>query len=249
MDLHLKGKIAVVTGAGSGIGRTTAMFLAEEGARICCADLFEEKAAETAAILQKRGAEVVFRACDVRKYDEVERIVKEVVTHYGEVDILVNSAGVVAGGLFVDTEPAEWANEIEINLIGTMNCCRAVIERMIPRDYGKIINIASDAGRVGEKRMSVYGAAKGGVIGFTKCLAVEMGRFKINVNAVAPGVVRSPMTSYLTDEMAKDWARFYPLRRLGETEDIANMIVFLCSDRTNWMTGQIISVDGGFSRV
>ena len=97
--------------------------------------------------------------------------------------------------------------------------------------------------------MTVYGASKGGVIGFTKCLAVEMGRFSINVNAACPGVVKSPMTSYLTEEMEKEWSRYYPLRRLGETEDIANMIVFLCSDRTSWITGQTISIDGGFSRV
>lgn len=249
MDLYLKDKVALITGAGSGIGRTTALFLAEEGTKVCCADLFEERTQETARMIKERGGQAIHVACDVRDYDQVTRMVKQVIGTYGRMDILINSAGVAAGGLFSDTEPQGWAQELTINLNGTMNCCRAAIEHMIPRNYGKIVNLASDAGKVGEKRMTVYGASKGGVIGFTKCLAVEMGRFKINVNAVSPGVVRSPMTAYLTDEMAKEWARFYPLRRLGETEDIANMIVFLCSDRTNWMTGQIISVDGGFSRV
>ena len=249
MDLYLKEKVALVTGAGSGIGRTTALFLAEEGARICCADLFEERAAETVKMVEERGASAVKSVCDVRNYEGVSRVVSETVRWFGQLDILINSAGVAAGGLFADTEPPGWSNEIDINLIGTMNCCRAAIEYMMPRSYGKIVNLASDAGRVGEKRMSVYGASKGGVIGFTKCLAVEMARFKVNVNAVSPGVVRSPMTSYLTEDMAKEWARFYPLRRLGETEDIANMIVFLCSDRTSWVTGQTVSVDGGFSRV
>ncbi|RJP16161.1 MAG: SDR family oxidoreductase [Candidatus Abyssobacteria bacterium SURF_5] len=249
MDLYLKNKVALVTGAGSGIGRNTALFLAEEGAKVCCADLFEEKVAETVKMIRDQGGEAMPAVCDVREYRQVTRMLRATLNAYAQVDMLINSAGVAAGGLFADTEPEEWASEININLIGTMNCCRAVIDHMIPRGYGKIVNLASDAGRVGEKRMTVYGAAKGGVIGFTKCLAVEMARFKINVNAVAPGVVRSPMTSYLTDEMAKEWARYYPLRRLGETEDIANMIVFLCSDRTNWMTGQIVSVDGGFSRV
>ncbi len=249
MDLFLKDKVALVTGAGSGIGRTCALFLAEEGARVCCADLFEGKAMETAAAIIEKGGKALHVTCDVRDYDQVLWMIDETISFFGRVDALVNSAGVAAGGLFVDTEPNDWAHEIEINLLGTMNCCRAAVNHMIPRSYGKIVNLASDAGKVGEKRMSVYGASKGGVIGFTKCLAVELGRFKINVNAVSPGVVRSPMTSYLTDEMAKDWAKVYPLRRLGETEDIANMIVFLCSDRTDWMTGQIISVDGGFSRV
>jgi NAD(P)-dependent dehydrogenase (short-subunit alcohol dehydrogenase family) len=249
MDLHLKEKTALITGAGSGIGRTAALLLAAEGARVCCADLFEERALETADMIRKQGGEARHFACDVRRYEQVASMVGETTQSLGHLDILVNSAGVAAGGLFADTEPRDWANEIEINLIGTMNCCRSAIEHMVPRNYGKIVNIASDAGRVGEKRLTVYGASKGGVIGFTKCLAVELGRFKINVNAVSPGVVRSPMTSYLTDEMAKEWAKFYPLRRLGETGDIANMIVFLCSDRTNWMTGQVISVDGGFSRI
>jgi NAD(P)-dependent dehydrogenase (short-subunit alcohol dehydrogenase family) len=249
MDLFLKGKVALITGAGSGIGRTTALFLAGEGARICCADLFEERASETAKAIKQQGGKAMHLKCDVRDYEQVASMVEKTVDAFGQLDILINSAGVAAGGLFADTEPKDWAQELNINLLGTMNCCRAALDRMTPRNYGKIVNLASDAGKVGEKRMTVYGASKGGVIGFTKCLAVEMGRFKINVNEVSPGVVRSPMTSYLTDEMAKEWARFYPLRRLGETEDIANMIVFLCSDRTNWMTGQIISVDGGFSRV
>jgi len=249
MDLYLKDRVALITGAGSGIGRTTALFLAEEGVRICCADLFEEKAAETVKMVEERGGDAVKSICDVRNYEQVTRTVSDTVRSLGKIDILINSAGVAAGGLFADTEPEGWSHEININLLGTMNCCRSAVDHMIPRGYGKIVNLASDAGRVGEKRMSVYGAAKGGVIGFTKCLAIEMARFKINVNAVSPGVVRSPMTSYLTDDMAKEWARFYPLRRLGETEDIANMIVFLCSDRTSWVTGQTISVDGGFSRV
>jgi NAD(P)-dependent dehydrogenase (short-subunit alcohol dehydrogenase family) len=249
MDLYLKGKTALVTGAGSGIGRTTALMLAEEGVRICCADLFKEKAEETAKMIKDKGGATVASVCDVRNYEQAKRTVQDTVDAFGQVDILINSAGVAAGGLFADTKPEEWATEIDINLIGTMNCCHAAIEHMIPKGYGKIVTLASDAGRVGEKRMTVYGASKGGVLGFTKCLAVEMARFKINVNAVAPGVVRSPMTSYLTDEMAMEWAKYYPLRRLGETEDIANMIVFLCSDRTSWMTGQTISVDGGFSRI
>jgi NAD(P)-dependent dehydrogenase (short-subunit alcohol dehydrogenase family) len=249
MDLYLKDKVALVTGAGSGIGRITALFLAEEGARVCCADLFEERAVETARMVEDQGGTAITSVCDVRNYEQVASMISGTVQSFGQLDILVNSAGVAAGGLFADTIPNDWALELEVNLVGTMNCCHAAAEHMTRRNYGKIVNLASDAGRVGEKRMVVYGASKGGVIGFTKCLAVEMARFKINVNAVSPGVVRSPMTAYLTDEMAKEWAKFYPFRRLGEPEDIANMIVFLCSDRTSWMTGQIVGVDGGFARV
>jgi len=249
MDLYLKNKVALVTGAGSGIGRTTARFLAAEGARVCCADLFEEKAVETVGMIEEGGGIAIKSTLDVREYAQVTETVAETVRSFDRLDILVNSAGVAAGGLFMDTRPEDWAREIDINLVGTMNCCRAAIEHMTSKGYGKIVNLASDAGRVGEKRLSVYSASKGGVIAFTKALAVEMGRFKINVNAVCPGVVKSPMTSYLTEDMEKEWARFYPLRRLGETEDIANMIVFLCSDRTSWMTGQTVGIDGGFARM
>ncbi|MBI4832651.1 MAG: SDR family oxidoreductase [Candidatus Lindowbacteria bacterium] len=249
MDLFLKGRVALVTGAGSGIGRTTALSLAEEGVRVCCADLFKEKAEETADMVRSRGGTAISSVCDVTSYGQVAQTVADTVSALGQLDILVNSAGVSAGGLFMETEPENWSLEIGINLVGTMNCCHASAPHMITRGYGKIVNIASDAGRVGEKRMTVYGASKGGVIGFTKCLAVEMARYKINVNAVSPGVVKSPMTSWLTEEQEKEWAKYYPLRRLGETEDVANMIVFLCSDRTSWMTGQTVSIDGGFSRI
>jgi 2-hydroxycyclohexanecarboxyl-CoA dehydrogenase len=179
----------------------------------------------------------------------VAQAVADTVDAFGQLDILVNSAGVSAGGLFMETEPESWSLEIGINLVGTMNCCHTAAPHMITKGYGKIVNIASDAGRVGEKRLSVYGASKGGVLGFTKCLALELARYKINVNVVSPGVVKSPMTSFLTEDLEKEWAKFYPLRRLGVPEDVANMIVFLCSDRTSWMTGQTVSIDGGFSRI
>jgi NAD(P)-dependent dehydrogenase (short-subunit alcohol dehydrogenase family) len=249
MDLYLRGKTALVTGAGSGIGRATALLLAEEGVRVCCADLFGENAAETVKLIEKQGGEASASASDVTDYEQVRNTVAGMVRSFGQVDILINSAGLAAGNLFVETEPPDWSREIGVNLIGTMHCCHAVSEQMIRQRSGKIVNIASDAGRVGEKRMVVYGASKGGVIGFTKCLAVELARFDIRVNVVCPGVVKSPMTSWLTEEQEREWARHYPLRRLGETEDIANMMVFLCSDRTSWVTGQTISVDGGFSRV
>ncbi len=249
MDLYLKDKVALITGAGSGIGLNTALLLAREGVRICCADLFEERAGSAAKKVEQAGSSAVACVCDVRNYEHCVEAVSLAVKTFGQLDILVNSAGVAAGGLFLDTDPKDWSYEMDINLIGTMNCCHAAAKEMIPCNYGKIVNLASDAGRVGEKRMSVYGASKGGVIAFTKALAVEMGRFNINVNAACPGVVKSPMTSYLTDDMEKQWSKMYPLRRLGETEDVANMIVFLCSDRASWVTGQIIGIDGGFARV
>jgi 3-oxoacyl-[acyl-carrier protein] reductase len=137
---------------------------------------------------------------------------------------------------------------LAINLRGTMNCCRAVTEVMMKQRAGRIVNLASEAGKGNEKRIVVYGATKGGVISLTRGLAIELGRFGITVNAVCPGVTRTPMTSYITDEMEREWARYYPLGRLGRPEDIAPLITFLASSEASWITGQAISVSGGFGR-
>ena len=143
---------------------------------------------------------------------------------------------------------ARWLYEKEINLIGVMNCCRAVTDHMSERGYGKIVSLASEAGKANEKRMVVYGATKGGVISLTRGLAAELGRFSINVNAVCPGVTHTPMTSYITEEIEARSVKFYPLGRLGRPEDIAPMIAFLASSQASWITGQAISVNGGFGR-
>jgi NAD(P)-dependent dehydrogenase (short-subunit alcohol dehydrogenase family) len=168
---------------------------------------------------------------------------------FGRIDVLVNSAGI--GGplaLFAETQPEDWHDLLAINLLGTMQCCRAVTDQMIKQRAGRIVNLASEAGKGNEKRIVVYGATKGGVISLTRGLAVELGRFNITVNAVCPGVTRTPMTSYLDDAMEQQWSRMYPMGRLGRPEDIAPMIVFLASDRASWITGQAISVSGGFGR-
>jgi 2-hydroxycyclohexanecarboxyl-CoA dehydrogenase len=149
---------------------------------------------------------------------------------------------------FAESEPADWRDLLEINLVGVMNCCRAVTDHMIERRYGKIVSLASEAGKANEKRMVVYGATKGGVISLTRGLAAELGRYNINVNAVCPGVTHTPMTSYINDEIEARAVAFYPLGRLGRPEDIAPLITFLASDEAPWITGQAISVSGGFGR-
>ena len=150
--------------------------------------------------------------------------------------------------LFAETTPADWEDLVAINFVGVMNCCRAVTECMMAQRSGRIINLASEAGKGNEKRIVVYGATKGAVIALTRGLAVELGRYNITVNAVCPGVTRTPMTSYITDDMAREWARMYPLGRLGRAEDIAPLITFLASREASWITGQAISVSGGFGR-
>jgi len=246
MDLQLRDKVVVVTGGASGIGLVTARTFAGEGARLVLGDV---NAGALDAVAAELGA--VGQVVDVREYAQCERLVARAVEAHGRVDVLVNSAGV--GGiprLFIESAPddGDWDAMLDINLRGTMHCCRAVAERMIAQRSGRIVNLASEAGKGNEKRIVVYGATKGGVIALTKGLAIELGRFGITVNAVCPGVTRTPMTSYITDDMEREWSRYYPLGRLGRPEDIAPMIAFLASSSASWITGQAISVNGGFGR-
>jgi 2-hydroxycyclohexanecarboxyl-CoA dehydrogenase len=249
MDLHLKNKVAIVTGGASGIGRTTAEYLRREGVKLFLVDANATALEETAAEIAERGGEVETEVVDVRDYEACTRMVARAIGRFGHVDALVNSAGI--GGpieFFSRTTPDEWQDLVAINLLGVMNCCRAVTDHMIERNYGKIVSLASEAGKVNEKRMVVYGVTKGGVISLTRGLAVELGRFSINVNCVCPGVTHTPMTSYITPELEEAANRFYPLGRLGKPEDIAPMITFLVSDEASWITGQAISISGGFTR-
>jgi 2-hydroxycyclohexanecarboxyl-CoA dehydrogenase len=249
MDLHLEGKTAVITGAASGIGRTTAEYLRREGMKLMLADADEARLVKTARELAERGADVETMVVDVRDYAACTDLAAAAIKRFDQIDALVNSAGI--GGqveFFSRTSPEAWQDLVAINLVGVMNCCRAVTDHMIERNSGKIVSLASEAGKVNEKRMIVYGATKGGVIAFTRGLAVELGRYGINVNCVCPGVTHTPMTSYITPDMEEAAARFYPLGRLGRPEDIAPMITFLLSDEASWITGQAISVSGGFTR-
>lgn len=249
MELHLENKVAIVTGGASGIGRTTAEYLRRERVKLFLVDANATALEETAAEIAERGGEVETEVVDVRDYEACTQMVARAIGRFGHVDALVNSAGI--GGpieFFSRTTPDEWQDLVAINLLGVMNCCRAVTDHMIERNYGKIVSLASEAGKVNEKRMVVYGVTKGGVISLTRGLAVELGRFSINVNCVCPGVTHTPMTSYLTPEIEEAANRFYPLGRLGKPEDIAPMITFLVSDEASWITGQAISISGGFTR-
>jgi NAD(P)-dependent dehydrogenase (short-subunit alcohol dehydrogenase family) len=248
MDLQLRDKVVVITGAASGIGLVTARTFAAEGATVVLGDV---NAATLDAVVRDIGGASIGERVDVRVYAECERLMARARGEFGRIDVLVNSAGV--GGiprLFAQSAPddGDWDAMLDINLRGTMHCCRAVADIMIAQRAGRIVNLASEAGKGNEKRIVVYGATKGGVISLTKGLAIELGRFGITVNAVCPGVTRTPMTAYITDEMEREWARYYPLGRLGRAEDIAPMIAFLASAQASWITGQAISVNGGFGR-
>lgn len=248
MDLGLKDRTAIITGGASGLGRETAHYLIAEGAAVVIADMHEGNIARVVDELRAAGGRAEGITMDVRDYEANERMVELARKTFGSVDLLVASAGVSGGKFFIETQPADWDRMIDINIRGVMNSNRAVIPHMTEQRRGAIVNIASEAGKFGEKRMTVYAATKGAVMGFTKALAVEMGRFNVRVNAVCPGITRTPMTAGYSEEQAARFAKTYPLGRLGQPEDIAAMITFLLSDQTSWVTGQAISVSGGWGR-
>ncbi len=249
MDLGFKGRVAVVTGGASGIGQETALVLAEEGATIALIDKNPAGFDKTIERLKHTGVTAKGYACDITDLKSCESALAAIAKDFGHIHILCNVAGVLKGGGLEGTNPADWKLEIDVCLMGTINMCAAALPHLRKEPHSKIVNIASDAGRVGEKSMVAYSAAKGGVIALTKALAKECGRYWLNVNVLCPGTIKTPMTAYVTPEMEQQWAKLYPLRRLGEPRDVANGIAFLASRRADWITGQTISVDGGFAMV
>lgn len=252
MDLGLKGKTAVITGGASGLGRETAKYLVTEGAKVLLADRHEENLGQVEHELEKLGGEVSTIRVDVTRFEDCKRMAEMAMEDYGSIDVLVAGAGVsTSNDFFLQTSPSDWDAMLDVNVRGVLNTNRAVAPFMVEQQSGSIVNLASEAGKVGEKRIVVYSATKGAVMSFTKAFALEMGRFKIRVNAVCPGVTRTPMTVGFGapgDERYEMAAKLYPLGRLGEPQDIASMITFLASNESSWITGQCISVSGGFGR-
>lgn len=263
MDLGISGRVALITGAGRGIGAEIAQTLAAEGARIAVNDLFQERADESAEAIRAAGGEAMGVAFDVTDYAAVEAGVGKVVAQFGAVDILVNNAGIPAataqdalpsaGGLFGQSDRAQWDRTMGLITYGVLNCSRAVVGGMAERRWGRIVSVISDAGRVGEPRLVAYSMAKAGVVGFSKALAKEMGRNCITVNCVSPATTVTDATREWIEAQGEQIMRSYPLAkglgRLGQPSDIANAVTFLASQRAEWITGQVLSVNGGYSMV
>jgi len=258
---NLNGQVAIVTGAGSGIGRAIAMRLSLEGATIMAADLngkAAEKLIEEIKSLGRRGLAV---QVDVSSEKDVERMVKETMDNFAQIDILVNNAGTGSMGLIIDHSEEDWERPMRVNLKGTFLCCRTVAKEMIPRRRGRMVNIASIAGKSGEEFIGAYCASKFGVIGLTQVLAKELGRYRITVNAVCPGYVWTPMWEDLAKWFKESFPSLAdkslqeifenrmksvtPLRRPQTPEDIASLVAFLVSEEAGNITGQSINVDGG----
>lgn len=240
-------KVAVVTGSGRGIGRAIVEKLAAEDAKVVVSDVNEESAQEAAKAI---GGDALGLRADVTSKASVESMVGEIMSRFGRVDVLVNNAGWDKVGPFLDSDEADWDRVIAINLYGTFHCCKAVLPVMVAQQYGKVINIGSDAGRVGSSGEAVYSAAKGGVIAFTKTLAREMARYKINVNCVCPGPSDTPLFAEIGEDNPKlkeALIKAIPFRRLAQPDDLANTIAFLASDEAAYITGQTLSVNGGLN--
>jgi 2-hydroxycyclohexanecarboxyl-CoA dehydrogenase len=264
MDLELAGKTVIVTGGASHIGRAIALSFAREGANVAIADIDErqaEKVASQANALGGSGRTIVVRT-DVTDYQQVEAMVGRVSAEFGRIHILVNNAGWVLDRLFLDQPREDWEKTINVNLWSVIYCMRAVLPHMIENGYGRVVSVSSEAGRVGEYREAVYGACKAGIIGLTKSLAREVGRYGLTLNAVCPAVTPPSDKEELgeqsmwhaglqlfTPEAQEKAKRLYPLRRLGTSQDTANAVLFLASDVASFITGQSLSVGGGFTMI
>jgi len=250
--MRLPDKVAIVTGGASGLGRGIALALAREGARVAVVDLNEAGARDTVEAIAKDGGQAAAWRADISDKVRIDLVVAEVIGRWGTVDILVNNAGLDRVGPFVNSGEAEWDLILRVNLKGPIVCTRAVLDEMTRKGYGKIVNIASDAGRVGSTGEAVYSAAKGGIIAFTKTIARETARLRLNVNCVCPGPSDTPLFQEVAagnPKLAESLKRVIPFGRLGTAEDIAPVVVFLASDESGFVTGQTLSVSGGLTMV
>ena len=244
--MRLKDKVAVITGGGQGIGRTIAETYAAQGAKLALWDVNEETVKRTADELKaKFNVETMGAKVDVTKFEDVESGMKRVVDTFGRIDILVNNAGITKDNLVLRMSDAEWDAVLAVNLKGPFNCTKAVFSPMRKAGGGRIINIASIVGLMGNAGQANYSSSKGGLIAMTKTCAREFSKKNILVNAIAPGFIRTAMTDKLSDEVKKTLAAQIPLERLGEPQDVANAALFLASDESSYVTGQVLSVNGG----
>lgn len=251
MELGLKGKVALVTGGGRDTGGQIAETLAAEGA-IVAVNYRKSKDEADAVVkaVEAAGGQAKAYQADIGHYDQVTAMVDEIVADFGRVDILVNNAGYVVYKKFVDTTPEEWQAQINTCLYGAIHCCHAVAPHMIKQNGGRIISLVGDSSRIGEANLALAAAARGGTIALGKSLARELGRTNVCVNTVSLGLVQTAHSDaeFLAKHMDKI-IKAYPLRRIGNPGDIAPMVAFLASGESSWVTGQVISVNGGFAMV
>ena len=245
----MQGKVAVVTGAASGIGHATAQALTAVGATVIIADINVASGQAVAESLRGGGAKADFHELDITSDASIEAFAKGVTEKYGAVDIIVNGAGWGETKPFWEGTPEFWDKLVALNFVGPMKLVKTFLPGMMDRGSGKIINIASDAGRVGSLGETVYSGSKGGLIAFTKSLARELARYNINVNCVCPGPTETPLLMAVPDKVLDGFRKAIPFRRFGKPSEIADAVVFFSSDRSSYITGQVLSVSGGLTMV
>lgn len=247
LRVNLKDKVAVVTGAGRGIGQAIAFSLAEAGATLACLDINKELVDSTVGTITSKGAQAQAWVCDVSDGAQVERVVQEILKTFSRIDILVNNAGITRDNLVLRMKEEEWDAVLNVNLRGAFLMCRAVAKAMIRAHAGRIVNIASVSGMIGNPGQANYSASKAGLIGLTRTLARELAKRNITVNAVAPGFIGTEMSAKLGQEVIEEIKQRTPLGRLGEPQDVADAVLFLCSDAASFITGHVLVVDGGLT--
>lgn len=245
--MGLSGKVALITGSARGIGKAIALELANHGAKIVINDILPKNEIDkTLEEIRKSDDQAIGIRADITIFEEVESMVKEIINKFGKIDILVNNAGIIRDSLLIRMKEEDWDAVININLKGTFNCSKTVAKYMMrQKSGGKIVNISSVIGLVGNIGQANYAASKAGIIGLTKSIAKELALRNINVNAIAPGFIETDMTKRLSEKVRKDLQQQIPLKRLGTVKDIAKVVYFLVSDNANYITGQVINVDGG----
>jgi len=239
------GKVAIVTGAAQGIGKTIALLFAAKGASLVLCDINLEAAEKTAREIEEKGGKCLALKSDVSNFQDAEKIIKQAVEHFGSLDILINNAGITRDNVLLRMKEEQWDQVMAVNLKGTFNFTRAAIKVMMRKKRGKIINIASITGMMGNAGQANYSASKAGVIGFTKAIAREYADRGITVNAVAPGFIATAMTDAIPEREREELIKQIPMKKLGTPEDVANAVYFLASDEASYITGHVIGVNGG----
>jgi len=244
--MKLKDRVAIITGAARGIGKAVALTLIREGAKVALIDVEKERLETLKEEIERKGGQVATFVCDITKSSEVRVMVEQVLVKFGRVDILVNNAGIIRRGTIETVTEEDWDRVIEVNLKGTFNCSKAVVETMKKQRYGKIINVSSIAGKIGDITSAPgYGPSKAGIDALMKTLARQLAQYGINVNGVSPHAIETEMSAQWSEERRKEIIASIPLGRLGKPEDVAEAVLFLSSDEASFITGEILDVNGG----
>ena len=243
--MNFSGRVTIVTGASQGIGEAIASELAVEGAEIVLIDVQKEKLDQVAQRIGEKKGRAVSYYSDVSRLDQVEKIIESIIQKHKKIDCLVNNAGITRDNLLMRMKEEDWDTVLAVNLKGVFNLSKTVIRHMISKRYGRIVNLSSVVGLMGNAGQSNYSASKAGVIGLTKSLAREVASRGITVNAIAPGYIATPMTDTLPDSVKKTFVDIIPMKRFGTTEEVAHLVKFLLSDDAAYITGQVVSINGG----